>query len=100
LHFDHRVSSLPVTVIIPAALSQYAGNTSNVVVEATTVNEALLKLDEQIPGLSSFILDESGSVRRYVNIFVNDSDIRSGAGPMTKLKDGDRIHIVPAVAGG
>ena len=68
--------------------------------EASTVEEALSKVDALFPGLGSFILDESRAVRRYINIFVNENDIRSGAGLTTKLKDGDRVHIIPAIAGG
>jgi molybdopterin synthase sulfur carrier subunit len=68
--------------------------------EASTVEELLFRLDRLFPGLRAFIVDESRGLRRYVNIFVNQEDIRSGEGLMTKLKDGDRVHIIPAVAGG
>lgn len=85
---------------IPAALRQYTNRTSEVNLDASTVDEVLMKLDGLFPGLEAFILDESRGVRRYVNIFVNQDDIRSGAGLMTKLKDGDRVHIIPAIAGG
>ena len=91
---------MQVTVIIPAALRQYTRDSSEVHVEATTVDDVLLKLDLLFPGLRAFILDETQGLRRYVNIFVNENDIRSGAGLGTKLKDGDRVHIVPAIAGG
>ena len=91
---------MKVIVSIPAALRQYTRNNSEVGVDASTVEEVLFKLDGLFPGLRAFILDESRGVRRYVNIFVNEEDIRSGAGLMTKLKDGDRIHIIPAIAGG
>lgn len=64
------------------------------------MEELLLKLDNRFPGLRAFIVDESRGVRRYVNIFVNEEDIRTGEGLMTKLKDGDRIQIIPAVARG
>ncbi len=91
---------MKVTVSIPAALRQYTKNSSEVDVDASTVDEVLLKLDALYPGLRAFILDESNRVRRYVNIFVNEEDIRSGDGLTTKLKDGDRVHIIPAIAGG
>ena len=58
------------------------------------------KLDSDFPGLSALIVNESGVLRRYVNIFVNEDDIRSGDGLTTKLKEGDRVSIVPVVAGG
>ena len=91
---------LQVTVSIPGALRQYTKDKSEVNVDASTVEELLFRLDRLFPGLRAFILDESRGVRRYVNIFVNQHDIRSGEGLMTKLKQGDRVYIVPAVAGG
>jgi molybdopterin synthase sulfur carrier subunit len=91
---------LPITVNIPTALRQYTKNESEVNIEASTVEELLFRLDGLFPGLRTFIVDESRGLRRYVNVFVNQEDIRSGEGLMTKLKDGDRVHIIPAVAGG
>ena len=85
---------------IPAALLQYTRSVTDVNIDASTVDEALVKLDSMFPGLRAFILDESRGVRRYVNIFVNQDDIRSGEGLMTKLRDGDRVQIIPAIAGG
>ena len=85
---------------IPAALLQYTRNATDVNIDASTVDEALVKLDSLYPGLRAFILDESCGLRRYVNIFVNQADIRSGEGLLTKLKDGDRVQIIPAIAGG
>ncbi len=91
---------LQVTVNIPAALRQYTGDKTEVDLDAPNVEELLIKLDEQFPGLRAFIVDESKRVRRYVNIFVNQHDIRSGDGLMTRLNDGDRVQIIPAIAGG
>jgi len=87
-------------VNIPVALRQYTQNQSDLQVDASTVQETLQKLDGLFPGLKAFILNESSELRRYVNVFVNGKDIRSGDGIMTKLKEGDHIRIVPAVAGG
>ncbi len=87
-------------MVIPAALRQYTRNASEVEVDVSTVDESLLRLEELYPGLRTFILDENREVRRYVNIFVNEHDVRAGEGLMTELKDGDRVHIVPAIAGG
>ena len=85
---------------IPAALRQYTQNQSDLQVDASTVEETLQKLDKLFPGLRAFILNESNELRRYVNIFVNGKDIRAGEGITTKLKEGDQVRIVPAVAGG
>ena len=91
---------MKIVVNIPAALRQYTENNSEVDVDASTVEEVLVKLDQLYPGLRAFILDESRGLRRYVNIFVNEHDIRSEEGLKTKLKDGDQVHIIPAIAGG
>ena len=91
---------MKIVVNIPAALRQYTGNNSEVAVDASTVEEVLVKLDQLFPGLRAFMLDESRGLRRYVNIFVNEHDIRSEEGLKTKLKDGDQVHIIPAIAGG
>ena len=89
-----------VRVKIPVALLQYTENKTELRVEAHTVDELLRNLDERFPGLSAFIMNENGELRRYVNIFVNEGDIRSGDGLITPLKEGDLVSIVPAVAGG
>ena len=89
-----------VTVKIPVALLQYTGNESEVQSEAYTVEELLRNLDKRFPGLRAFIVNENGQLRRYVSIFVNEGDIRSGDGLTTKLKEADRVSIVPLVAGG
>jgi MoaD family protein len=89
-----------VIVNIPFALRQYTLNESKLRVEACTVGELLRKLDSSFPGLSSFIVTEGGELRRYVNIFVNEDDVRLGEGLLTQLREGDRITIVPVVAGG
>jgi molybdopterin synthase sulfur carrier subunit len=89
-----------VNVNIPVALRQYTRNQTDLQVDASTVQEALQKLDGLFPGLKAFILNESSELRRYVNVFVNGKDIRSGDGITTKLKVGDQVRIVPAVAGG
>lgn len=91
---------MQVTISIPHALRQYTQDKSEVRLDASTVDESLMKLDALFPGLKAFIVDEGKSLRRYVNIFVNEHDIRSGEGLTTKLKDGDRVRIIPAVAGG
>ncbi len=89
-----------VIVTIPTALRSYTKNNPEVGLVALTVEEALMKLNERFPGFWSLLVDEDGSLRKYVNIFVNEDDIRNKAGLATTLKGGDRVHIVPSVAGG
>jgi MoaD family protein len=91
---------LLVTVRVPVALLQYTRNESELRIDAYTVEELLRNLDTRFPGFRAFIVDEGGRLRRYVSIFVEEEDIRSGDGLMTKLKEGDRVSIVPIVAGG
>jgi molybdopterin converting factor small subunit len=87
-------------VSIPAALRQFILISPEVDVEATTVDEAVSELDRKFPSLRALIIDENHQIRRYVNMFVNQDDIRSRDRLMTKLEDGDYLHIIPSIAGG
>jgi len=89
-----------VTVKIPVALLQYVGNRTGLIVDAANVEELLRHLDARFPDLSAFIINEKHELRRYVNVFVNEEDVRLGNGLTTQLKEGDRVSIVPIVAGG
>ena len=91
---------MAVTIRIPSQLRPLAGGSSEVSVEATTVAEALKALDAAHPGFSERIFDDSGSLRRFVNVFVADEDIRFLSGVDSAVAAGTTISIVPAVAGG
>lgn len=91
---------MPVTVRIPTQLRPLAGGTNEVSVEATTVAEALKALDAAHPGFSDRLFDEKGTLRRFVNVFVADEDIRFLSGIESPVAAGTTISIVPAVAGG
>ena len=91
---------MSITVKIPAPLRPLTANQSEVVVEGATVQAAVDELSRKFPGLKDRLLDEKGALRRYVNLFRNDEDIRGGAGLATALAAGDRLTIVPAIAGG
>jgi len=91
---------LPVTVRIPTQLRQLAGGASDVAVEGATVAEALKALDAAHPGFAERLYDEGGGLRRFVNVFVADEDIRFLQGLETPVSDGQTVSIVPAVAGG
>jgi MoaD family protein len=71
-------------------------------VEATgdSVTDLILDLERQFPGLRERLVGEGGEVRRFINIYVNEEDIRFLEGAKTALKDGDQVSIVPAIAGG
>ncbi len=92
---------MPVTVKIPAPLRPLTANQSEVAVEnAASVQGALEELSRKYPGIKEKLLDDKGALRRYVNVFRNDEDVRHAQGLATALKEGDRLTIVPAIAGG
>jgi molybdopterin synthase sulfur carrier subunit len=91
---------MAVKVRIPTQLRTLSGNVAEVVVEAATVAEALKALDVAHPGFAERLYDESGGLRRFVNVFVAEEDIRFLDGLATPVSAGQTISIVPAVAGG
>ena len=91
---------MAVTINIPTPLRKLTDNQAEVEAEAASVGELVDKLEAAHAGLKEKLTDESGDIRRYVNIYVNDEDIRFLDGKDTALKDGDVISIVPAIAGG
>ncbi|MBI3998806.1 MAG: MoaD/ThiS family protein [Armatimonadetes bacterium] len=88
------------TVFIPAPLRRVTAGQARVEVPAATVAELVDRLDAQHPGMRSYLLDEGGAQRAYVNIFVNATEIRSLAGLQTPLAERDEVSILPAMAGG
>ena len=91
---------MPVTIIIPTALRQYAGGNSEMQVEATTAREALENLTTAHAELRQHLYNDQNTLRNFVNVYVNDEDIRHASGPDTPVKDGDTVMIVPSIAGG
>ena len=89
-----------IQVRIPAPLRKLTGDQEVVPADGANIGEILTNLDKAFPGLIERICDEQGNVRRFVNIFVNDEDIRFLEEKATVVKDGDEISIVPAIAGG
>lgn len=91
---------MAVKVRIPTPLQKLTHNQSEVSCEATSINQMLAELERQHPGIKERICDADGKLRRFVNIYVNEEDIRFMQGQDTALKDGDDISIIPAIAGG
>ncbi len=85
---------------IPTPLRSYTQNQDEVEAKGATVGEVLADLERQFPGIGARLLDEKGALRRYVNVFHNDEDIRFLEELKTKVADSDRLAIVPAIAGG
>jgi sulfur-carrier protein len=91
---------MAVTVRVPGPLRRLTNGNAEVSVEGATVSEALTNLDSEYPGFRDRIYDDSGKLRQFINIYVNDSDIRFSHGLETPISERDELSIVPAVAGG
>ena len=91
---------MAVKVIIPTPLRQYAGKQESVDLDAKTVSEALGALTAQFGELRRHLYSEEGKLRSFVNVYVNDEDIRYLQKEKTALQQGDTISIVPSIAGG
>ena len=91
---------MPIKVRIPTPLRKLTHDEEIVQVNATTVGGAIAELQSRYPGIQERLTDDAGSVRRFVNVYVNEEDIRFLQNQETALKDGDEISIIPAIAGG
>lgn len=88
------------TVHIPTPLRRLTGGQARVQVDGANILAILEALDSQYPGFRERLFDDGGELKRFINIYVNDEEIRTLAGKATAVKEGDRITIVPAMAGG
>ena len=91
---------MPVRVRIPTPLRAVTKGNAEVEAKGETVDDVIVDLECQYPGLRERLVDETGELRRFVNIYVNQEDIRFMQNRETILKDGDEVAIVPAIAGG
>jgi len=91
---------MAVKVRIPTPLQKLTKDQAEVLCQAASINEMLAELEKQHPGVKERLCDAEGKLRRFVNIYVNEEDIRFLQGQDTKLKEGDDISIIPAIAGG
>lgn len=91
---------MSIKIRIPTTLRTLTGGESQVEVEGATVAAALAALEEAHPGFNERLFDDDGSLRRFVNVFVADDDVRYLDGVDTPVPDGETISIIPAVAGG
>lgn len=89
-----------IKVRIPTPLRPLTKNQGEVEAKAASIAEMIETLDAAHPGLKDRLCDDKGELRRFVNIYVNEEDIRFLKGKETSLKDGDEVSIVPAIAGG
>ena len=91
---------MSVSVRIPTILRPYTGGASEVAADGGTLAEVIEALELAHPGLKARVLDDDGAIRRFVNVYVNDDDVRFADGLATATPDGTSISIIPAVAGG
>jgi len=91
---------MPVTVLIPTPLQKLTNGNAEVKADGSTVGEIVSALEAQFPGIKDRLCDDSGKLRRFVNVYVNNEDIRFEQNEETPVKDGDELSIIPAIAGG
>ncbi len=91
---------MPIKIRIPTPLQKLTQNQGEVEVVGKSVKEALADLEKKYPGIHERIYDDKGGLRRFINFYVNEEDIRFLKGETTSLKEGDELSIVPAIAGG
>ncbi len=89
-----------VKVRIPTPLRKLTSGMGEVIIEGHTVQEMIENLEKQYPGMRERLCDEGGDLRRFLNFYLNEQDIRFIQGKETPIKEGDEISIVPAIAGG
>ena len=88
------------TVLVPTPLRRLTGGQSKLTVTGSSVGQVLHALDGQYPGLKDKLFDGEGNVKRFINVFVNDDEIRTLQGLETSVGENDKVSIVPAMAGG
>lgn len=87
-------------VRVPTPLQKLTQNKSEVAAKGATIKEVLADLEKQFPGIRERLYDDKGALRRFVNVYINNEDVRFLKGEATPVKEADEISIVPAIAGG
>lgn len=91
---------MAVTVLIPTPLRKLTSEQETVLTVTGTIDSVIQDLDRQFPGFAGRLTDDTGNLRKFVNLYLNEEDIRFLNGRDSEVKDGDTISIVPAIAGG
>ncbi|MBE3604090.1 MoaD/ThiS family protein [bacterium] len=91
---------MPIKVRVPTPLRRFTGGVDEVVADGDSIKNVIEDLERRHPGIRERLLDDSGELRRFVNVYLNGDDIRFLNQLNSKVKDGDDISIVPAIAGG
>jgi molybdopterin synthase sulfur carrier subunit len=88
------------TVLIPTPLRRFTGGQGKLSVDGNDIGALIQAIDRQYPGIADKVLDGDGNVKRFINVFVNDNEIRTLQGLTTPVKASDQVSIIPAMAGG
>jgi molybdopterin synthase sulfur carrier subunit len=91
---------MAVTVKLPTILRKFANNEARVSVEGSTLAEVLKDLESRYPGITKNVIADDGGLHRFINVYLNDEDVRYLGSLETPVNDGDTVSILPAVAGG
>jgi sulfur-carrier protein len=91
---------VPVKVLVTSVIQRVVDNQKTFTIDGRTIAELIANIDSRYPGFREQVASESGELHRFVNIYLNDEDIRFLKGPDTELSDGDEVSILPALAGG
>jgi MoaD family protein len=91
---------MAVTIKLPTILRKFAGNEARVSAEGATLAEVLKDLESRYPGITKNVIADDGSLHRFINVYVNDEDVRYLGSLETVVNEGDVVSILPAVAGG
>jgi molybdopterin synthase sulfur carrier subunit len=91
---------MPVTVRLPGALRDVAGGETKLTASGATLREVIADIDRRHPGFAARVLDPSGGIRSYVNIYIGEEDARARGGSGAAVPDGSEVMVIPAMAGG
>lgn len=91
---------MPVTVRLPGALRDATGGVTRLSASGETLGDVIADIDRRHPGFASRVLDETGALRTYVNVYIGDEDARTNGGSSAAVPDGSEVMVIPAMAGG
>jgi|TARA_B110000263_G_scaffold220535_1_gene208464 molybdopterin synthase sulfur carrier subunit len=91
---------MPIKVNVTSVIEKFVGGQRSFESEGKTIDELIQAINNEFPGFANQLLEEDGELRRFVNIYINDEDVRYLGGLATELKDNDEVSILPALAGG
>jgi MoaD family protein len=94
------IHDMPVQVKLPTILRKHAGGEQKVIAEGGTLRDVLGDLESKYPGITKNVLAEDGGLHRFINVYLNDEDVRYLGSLETEVTEGDTVSILPAVAGG